>query len=458
MRPVQIGLVVLIALVPCVAALSCGSKGSSGGASAGGQDAGGAQDSGASGADAGADAATGSDAAAPLDPNGNPPTACASPGGNSSNPPADYELSGALDTTAAHFVVFGGDTSVPVCGPPPSHQFIGDTYVLDVGCASWTKVASSGPSPRGRHVTALDPAANRAILFGGRYSTGGESFTTYDDVWAFDFASSVWTQVQTTGTAPSGRANSAAIVDATKNRLVVFGGDTSKNGNVLSPAGDTWALDLGSGAWTQIATSGTNPPAREFHEMAVDPVGHVAYVFAGANANAFTGSFFSDVWALDLVKDAWSEVATTGTGPGGRIEGALVYDTVAKRLVAFAGHDDGAIGNENDLFVLDVTQSPAAWSKLAPGDTPGKPPTGQCSFPPDFTNVDKNAPERRNGFAYGPRADGRAFVVFGGGGDCGLMADSWWWADGAQAWTNTQPSPVGLSCERVQTSCTSLCN
>ncbi|MGH7298245.1 MAG: Kelch repeat-containing protein [Polyangiaceae bacterium] len=428
--------------------LACGGHGSGSGSPSGSDDAG--------GTDAEPEAAPG-DGGVTLDPAGNPPTSCAAPGGASSNPPAVSEMAGVLDVTGRSFVVFGGDTAVPICGPPPTDVFAGDTYVLDVGCVTWTK-SSGGPSARARHAMTLDPGANRAVLFGGQYSANGTTYEDYADVWAFDFASSSWSQIQTTGTAPSPRVNTATTVDPGSNRLVVFGGNASTDPFTLKPQSDTWTLDLGTGAWTQVAATGTKPPARQFHEMAVDPDGEVAYVFAGAGANAFTGSFFSDVWALDLTQNTWQEVTTTGTGPGGRIEGALVFDRVAKRLLAFAGHDDGAIGNENDLFALDVTQSPAVWSKLPPGDTPGKPATGTCSFPPDFTSEDKSAPERRSELAYAPRVDGRAFIVFAGAGDCGLMADTWWWADGAGAWTNVQPSPVGLSCERVQTSCTSLCN
>lgn len=397
----------------------------------------------------------GDDGAVVLDPNGDPPS-CPAPGPSPSNPPPNNGVSGALDATGTQFVVFGGDTAVPVCGPPSGHTFIGDTYLLDVGCGTWTK-SSGGPSARGRHAMALDPTANRAVLFGGRYSTGGSTYTNFADVWTYDFAAGAWSQVQTTGKGPSGRSSTAAVVDAAGNRLVVFGGNTSTDGLSFVPENDTWALDLATGAWSQIAAGGTSPPAREFHAMAVDPVGQVAYVYAGGDANAFTGPFLQDVWALDLAQGAWSEVKTTGTGPGGRIQGGLVFDTVSKQLLAFAGHDDGAIGNENDLYALDVTASPASWSKLPPGDTPGSPATGTCTFPPDFTNVDKQAPERRSSFAWGPRIDGHGFVVFAGGSDCGLLADSWWWSNGSRRWTTVQASPVGQSCLRIETSCKGLC-
>jgi len=417
-----------------------------------GSSGGGASPSGPSG-DAG-DA--GDDGAVTLNPQGDPPS-CANPGVASDNPLPLGNVAGVLDATGTQFVISGGDLAVPVCGPPPTHQFTADTYVLDVGCATWAKVPGAGPSARGRQATALDPTTNRAVFFGGRYSTGGETYTTYADVWTFDFASGAWSQVQTSGKGPSGRANSAAVVDAAGNRLVVFAGNTSTDGNTFVPVNDTWAMDLSSGAWTQIAMTGPQPAAREFHGMAIDPVGRVAYVFAGGDANAFVGPFLHDVWALDLASETWKELTTTGTGPGGRIEGALVFDGVAQKLVAFAGHDDGTIGNENDLFTLDVTASPAKWAKLPHGDTPGSPATGQCTFPPNFTNVDKASPERRSAFAYGPRIDGRGFAVFAGDSDCGLLADSWWWSDGSGVWTNTQPVPIGQSCLRIETSCKGLC-
>ena len=398
----------------------------------------------------------GDDGATALNPSGDPPS-CATPVGPSDNPPALGDLAGVLDVTGTKFVISGGDVAVPICGPPPTHQFEGDTYVLDTGCGAWTKMPSPGPSARGRQAAALDPTANRAVFFGGRYSTGGETYTTYADVWTFDFASGAWSEVQTSGTGPTGRANSAAVVDAAANRLVVFGGNTSSDGNTFVPIADTWAMDLASGAWTPIAPTGSHPAAREFHGMTIDPVGRVAYVFAGGDANAFLGPFLQDVWALDLSSETWTHLATTGTGPGGRIEGALAFDVTERKLVAFGGHDDGSIGNENDLFTLDVTTTPAQWTKLPHGDVPGSPATGQCTFPPDFTRVDKQAPERRSAFAFGPRVDGRGFVVFAGGGDCGLLADSWWWSNGSGVWTNTQPSPVGQSCLRIQTSCKGLC-
>jgi hypothetical protein len=97
------------------------------------------------------------------------------------------------------------------------------------------------------------------------------------------------------------------------------------------------------------------------------------------------------------------------------------------------------------------------WKKLPHGDVYKTPPKGTCDFPPDFTTIDTEAPERRASFVIGTRVDGRAFVVYGGRSDCGLLADAWWWSGGNEAWTNVVKSPVGLSCLRYSTTCGGLC-
>jgi hypothetical protein len=116
------------------------------------------------------------------------------------------------------------------------------------------------------------------------------------------------------------------------------------------------------------------------------------------------------------------------------------------------------MGNRNDVFALDVSQSPAVWAALESGDKLKNTSANSCNFPPDFTDIDAMAPERRSAFAFAPTADGLAFVVHGGGSDCGLVNDAWWWSDPKSAWTAVKQSPVGLSCLRTKTSCTSLCN
>ena len=392
-----------------------------------------------------------------LSPGGDPPV-CATTPGTGGTPEPRGDVAGALDPTATKLVVFGGDEAVPACPISSAHDHAGDTWLLDPGCGAWRQAPGDGPPARARHAMATDATASRALLFGGRVRPGASgAYTLFNDVWSFDFAAETWQSVAASGAAPPARSNTAIVVDTAGNQLVAFGGNTDTTGLAYTPLDDTWVMDLSSGAWRALAPS-TKPPARLFHAMAIDPASRVVYVMGGADANALTSpTFFRDVWALDLAKESWSQVDTAGDQQRGRINHGMTFDTQSKRLVVFGGHDDGPLGNENDLNVLDLTASPARWTRLAHGDAQNKPATGACAFPADFTTIDKASPERRSAFVFALRIDGRAFVIFAGKSDCGLVGDTWWWADGTEAWSVVKDSPVGLSCLSVKTTCTGLC-
>ncbi len=408
-----------------------------------------------SGSDAEAPDSGGAETAAPADP-GDPPL-CSGMPGTGGSPTLRGDHGGALDVTGSKLMVFGGDSAVPGCMTATPDLFLADTWILDVGCGSWQQIMpAASPPARARQVTVGDPTNNRAIVFGGRGGSASSGYVDFSDVWAFDFAAETWSQIVTTGTAPSGRSNSAGVLDG--NRLIVFGGDTGTSDDTLVPVADSFALDLGTGVWSAFATGGSAPEARLFHVMAADSTTHTAWMFGGAGANAFVGEFYDDVWSLDLGEGTWTKVETSGTDPGARIKPSLAFDANASALVLFGGHDLG-IGNQNDVHLLDVTSAPAAWTKLAGGDTSGGSPAMSCTLPASYTTIDPMSPERRSGFAIGARPDGRGFVVHGGDTDCGLADDAWWWNDDSHAWMAVAQSPIGLSCPRVMSAggCTSLC-
>lgn len=404
--------------------------------------------------DAGADTPAPGD----LSADGERPACTGTTGASTATPDPRGDAAGALDPTARRFVLFGGDTAVAVCPNVPTAKFVGDTWVLDVACGEWRKLADGGPSARSRMASTTDAARGRAIVFGGRYRAGTSgAYTLYDDVWAFDFATEAWSKIATTGTGPSARANATAVYDAEGDRVIVFGGNSSTNGLSFKPEQDAFALDLKTNAWSAVGANGAKPKGRLFHSMAIDNKNRVAYVHSGGDENAFLGPFFKDVYALDLKTDTWREVTATGDTPLGRINGVATFDEAGNRLLVFGGHDDGQVGNQNDLYALDVSATPAVWSRVQGGDTFNKPAASQCDFPADFTNIDKGRPDRRSAFAYGVRKDGRGILMFGGKTDCGLAADAWWMAVGTTRFSPVNQSPVGLSCLRLSTTCKGLC-
>lgn len=403
----------------------------------------------ASAADSGASSSS-------LSPDGTPPE-CGAGGGGSPLPNPRGDVAGSLDPLARRLVIHGGDIAVPICGQPPTAKIVGETWVMDVACGTWRSVpADGGPGARARHSVVTDDSRNRALLFGGRFRASGATYTLFADIWAFDFANESWSKLETVGKGPSARANAAMVVDG--DRLVVFGGNTSTDGLVFVPENDAYALDLVSLTWSRLSASGPQPPARLFHAMAIDRSAHVAYVYSGGDEQAFTGPFLNDLWALDLEAGTWREIKTSGAAPVPRIHAGMMFDEADKSLVVFGGHDDGKLGNQNDVHRIDPSGSPATWSRAGAGDTFNKEAAGQCDFPADFTKVDKAAPERRSAFAFGARADGRSFVTAFGKSDCGVVADAWWWSGGPQTFKPLRENPAGLSCVRFSTTCKNLCN
>ncbi|MBI5516788.1 MAG: hypothetical protein HY909_23590 [Deltaproteobacteria bacterium] len=361
---------------------------------------------------------------------------------------------GVVDPVSGALYVFGGDVGPTVnCIPAPAFQ--DDSWRYDPGCDRWRRLPGDlHPSARSRSAWALDARRRRLVLFGGRYRRGGTgNYSLYRDVWALDLATEHWEELQTTGAAPSARANAVAVYDSEADEFVVHGGNTSVNGAAFTPRGDAFALNLETLAWRSVAASG--PPARLFHAAAAR--GRTMVLVGGGDERAFQGPFLRDAWSLDLSAGTWSRLALSGETAflGGRISAALVPDPGGDGYVLLGGHDDGALGNRNDVLGLSAT---GAVRILRNGDALRRAGMGFCNFPADFTDADLEAPERRSAFVVGVDTARRRALVYGGKTDCGLAGDVWAvnLVDGA--WTLLRGTQEGLSCVRSgRMACTSLC-
>lgn len=392
----------------------------------------------------GATSAT-ADAAAPVSCEGAQGTVTPTPLG---------DHAGALNARADTAVFFGGDTAITPCGAAPTAAFAGTTWRLQVACGAYQALEIEGPTPRAKH--AMVSVGDAAYLFGGRYRSGTSgAYTLYNDLWRFDFASSTWSSVETSGDVPAPRSSTALVFDAKRNAIVLFGGNTSTNGLNFAPQNDTYIFDIASATWSRIANANA-PPARMFHTLVHNPDADNVVLYSGGDTQAFTGPFLKDLYTFDLAAQTWTPLASSGETPLARINAGGFYDAAKKRVVIFGGHDDGAVGNQNELLGLDLSTSPARWERLPGGDTFKTPSKGTCDFPPDFTEVDTSFPERRSQFAFAAGTGG--FLVMGGKTDCGVASDTWWYAAETAAWKPIQVSPAGLSCLRFSTTCRSLCN
>jgi len=249
--------------------------------------------------------------------------------------------------------------------------YFNDVWALSLpssGSGAWTKLEPEGfmPAPRGQHTAIYDSDNQRMIVFGGH-----SPYYNWDDVWALSLTpgSETWTQLAPTGSGPGARRWHTAVYDQANDQMVVFGG--SGRGGLKN---DVWTLSLtlGSEAWSPLAVTGSVPVPRGQHTAIYsDTVQGLMVVFGGA----MTGALLNDTWALNLTTGAWTQVAQIGACPSARRGHTAIYNSVGipLRMEIFGGQ--GSDGFLNDRWALQLNPGPIHWYQL---DSPGTSPSARA--------------------------------------------------------------------------------
>lgn len=371
-------------------------------------------------------------------------------------PPQISEHAGvfAPDDAEGKVVIFGGSLGIPENCGIPQRTAETTTWIYDVACDSWSRLESqTNPPGRSRHSATYDEANNRMIVFGG---ISGQ--TALGDTWALDLDSGEWSEIQTTGDAPDARFNHGAAYDPA-GRLVVFGGNAGTVLNIEVRA-DVYVLDLETNTWSDGTPAVSGPAPRTWTSALWDSTQQQLVAFGGGDSSAFGGTvdYFEDVWAW---KDqggtpGWIKLDTNvTTQPEGRFWAGWSYDPVNEQYVLFGGHDDTNLGNKNDTWFFDPATG--QWTEHLEGDILNSQPNGFCDFPADFTLVEQESPERRNGhvFVAGPTG---AYTM-GGKTDCGIVDDLARFDFETQSWEVLTRATAGEVCLRKGggDTCSSMC-
>ena len=357
-------------------------------------------------------------------------------------------------------LILSGDEGVAKnCNPSPKP--VGDAWTF-TPCIGWSaNDASAAPDPRARAAYTSDGGGN-LYVFGGRFRTASSgNYTLRNDTWQWSKANG-WQQIDDGSAGPKARSSAVLAVDPQTGFLWLHGGNASNNGLSFTPLGDIAFFDPAFGGWQTFKTTGKSPSARIMHAGAVTRDGKWLVIHGGGDANAFQGPFFSDTWRLDLQTGAWQQIATSGAKPAARILASMVA-TGGSNVLLFGGHDDGAVGNRNDLWQLDVATG--TWSVLRDGDLgqggdPNvvyKQPNATCDFPADFMQIDEASPERRESALLSWDDAGQKAWLFGGKSDCGTLRDVWTFDLVSAKWQVVDDTPKGWSCSRYVNPCTHLC-
>jgi galactose oxidase-like protein/Kelch motif protein len=210
----------------------------------------------------------------------------------SGSPPAARAGHTAIyDPVRDRMIVFGGETNVST---------FNDVWALWLaGSPVWIALDPMGSPPvaRSYHTAIYDPLRDRMIVFGG---AGGGSLLNdvwalslagtpkpneLDDA-------DVWSELAPAGSPPTARAEHTAIYDPVRDRMVVFGGEDSSN---FPFCNDAWALSLaGTPTWSALAPAGIQPLGCAGHAAIYDAARNRMVVFGGLN-----GLYSNYVYALE---------------------------------------------------------------------------------------------------------------------------------------------------------------
>lgn len=363
------------------------------------------------------------------------------------------EINGVWDAPRGRFVLFGGDEGMPEnCIPKP--EYLSETWAFHPDCNNFSQIATSGtvPHPRIRHASALDAARGQMLVYGGRYREAASgNYDLFTDMWALDLATDTWSELPSDD-GPRPRVTHTMVVSG--DQLLVYGGNSTPSSTSYLPVGDLWSYDLVDQSWTELDDD-TDAGERLFHAATVSDDGGTMFVYGGADENALFGPFFADLWAYNVASQTWTELNDgSSSAPMGRIMPSLLFDGERNRLLMWAGHDDGNLGNTNEVWAFDLGSN--SWEQLESGDSYQNPAYGFCDFPSDFVDVDIEAPERR--YFGAATLSEEEMLIFGGKTDCGQANDAWGWDLQDETWAERSAATFGEVCLRASAGdCESLC-
>ena len=207
----------------------------------------------------------------------------------------------------------------------------------------WAQVDATGPAAREDHTWTVDPGTGIAYLFGGR-----DGATVLADTWAYDLATETWSQLAPTASPPARFGHEATWVDGIG--LVIFAGQAGS-----AFFNDLWAYDPGGNTWAALPATGAIPNPRYGSCAAVGPDGRL-WISHGFTSD---GTRFSDTRAYDFATDTWTdESPVDGQRP---VERCLhgCWWTDAGQLTLYAGQTTGTTALDDRW-----TFAEGAWTRI----------------------------------------------------------------------------------------------
>jgi N-acetylneuraminic acid mutarotase len=201
------------------------------------------------------------------------------------------------DVQSERIIMFGGRNY--------TFDFFHDVWTYDYATNTWTNVTPSvHPQARVFFNLVYDSKADRVILFGGYNS----SDTLKADTWEFDLESKAWTEL-TPAISPHPRAYSAMAYDIHADRTILYGGSygTGGGGNDDILQNDTWAYDYRTNTWIDL--NPLNSPGMRMRHTMVYAAESRQMVKFGGQLHTESNVYNSETWIYP------ASITTTTTTP-----------------------------------------------------------------------------------------------------------------------------------------------
>ena len=225
--------------------------------------------------------------------------------------PARVGYAAVVDSVRHRLLVFGGARE---------GISLNDVWVLSLGeHPAWSALDVTNPPPPMIYSSGvIDPVGDRMIVMGISLDP------VRNELWSLDLKGASWERLEPTGDPPPLLAQQALVYDPLRHRVLVVGGaDTTFDRFSVR------AFDLGAEPmWTKVPTTGA-PPQRTGHAALFDAVRDRLVIYGGQE-----GASMNDVWALDFGGDlTWRMLQPTGGAP---YSGAAIHDARRDRMVVLA--------------------------------------------------------------------------------------------------------------------------
>lgn len=189
-------------------------------------------------------------------------------------PSIRYSSAMAFDSTRNVVVLFGGNTAT---------GYSDETWEYNGATSTWTLITvAGGTKPSARYYSAMvyDSSKQRCVLFGGMDATA-----RVNDTWEYNSATATWVLIAPIGgVKPTGRSEHSMVFDRIRNKCIMFAGQDGAIG-VAHVVADTWEYTASTTTWTLVNTGAdpgeTNPIGRVAFAMAHDASRQRVVLFGG---------------------------------------------------------------------------------------------------------------------------------------------------------------------------------